>query len=118
MYEKILAAIGTAVIVLVVIWFVCRRDTDRRTGSGTGTNDRRIRDDIDRAGKDAERAADLNQRATDDNQRAQDLVQKAKSILGSAKHTNQPIQWRSRSPNWNIGFLMTVREIATVTIIL
>lgn len=88
MYEKILAAIGTAAIVLIVIWSVCRRDTDRRASSGTGTNDRRIRDDIDRAGKDAERAADLNQRATDDNKRAQDLVQKAKSILGSAKHTN------------------------------
>ena len=88
MYEKVLAAIGTACIVLITIWTVCRRDSDRRTSGGTGSDTGRIRDDIEAAGRDAHKAADDNRRARDDNQRAQLLVQKAKSILSDAKHTD------------------------------
>ena len=34
MYEKILAVIGTATVILVTIWFVCRRDSDGRGSEG------------------------------------------------------------------------------------
>ena len=102
MYEKILAAICTAAIVVGVIWFVCRRDPDRRIGGGIGSDSRRVRDNIERAGRrnseleDAERAtserlreqAETIERAGRDNQRSQELVSKAKSILNSAKHTD------------------------------
>lgn len=102
MYEKILAAICTAAIVVGVIWFVCRRDPNRRTGRGIGSDSRRVRDNIERAGRrnseleDAERAtserlreqAETIERAGRDNQRSQELVSKAKSILNSAKHTD------------------------------
>lgn len=88
MYEKILAAICTACLVIATIWFVCRRDSDRRTGNGAGRNTDPVRDGIESAGRDAREAADDNRRAREDNQQAQQLVQKAKSILGSAKHTN------------------------------
>lgn len=102
MYEKILAAICTTAIVIGVIWFVCRRDSDRRTGSGTGSDSRRVRDNIESAERrnsgleDAEQAtserlreqAETIGRAREDNQRSQELVSKAKSILHSAKHTD------------------------------
>jgi hypothetical protein len=88
MYEKILAAICTATIVIGTIWFVCRRDSNRRTGDGDGRNVDPVRGGIESAGRDAHAAADDNRRAREDNQQAQQLVQKAKSILGSAKHTN------------------------------
>lgn len=102
MYEKILVAICTAAIVIGVIWFVCRRDPDRRTGRGTGRNVDPVRDNIESAGRrnseleDAERAtserlreqAETIERAGRDNQRSQELVSKAKSILNSAKHTD------------------------------
>lgn len=102
MYEKISAAICTAAIVIGVIWFVCRRDPDRRTGGGIGSDSRRVRDNIEsterrnRELKDAERAtserlreqAETIERAGRDNQRSQELVSKAKSILSSAKHTD------------------------------
>lgn len=102
MYEKILAAICTTAIVIGVIWFVCRRDSDRRTGGGIGSDSRRVRDNIEsterrnRELKDAERAtserlrgqAETIERAGRDNQRSQELVSKAKSILSSAKHTD------------------------------
>lgn len=102
MYEKILATICTAIITLGTIWFVCRRNSDRRTGSGVGDDSKRIRDNIEDAGRrnneleDAERAtserleeqAAAIGRAERNNQNAQQLVQKAKHILHSAKHTN------------------------------
>lgn len=102
MYEKILVAICTAAIVIGVIWFVCRRDPDRRTGGGIGSDSRRVRDNIEsterrnRELKDAERAtserlreqAETIERAGRDNQRSQELVSKARSILSSAKHTD------------------------------
>lgn len=88
MYEKILATICTSVVTLGVIWFVCRRNSDGHSGTGTESDSRRIRDDIEAAGRDAHAAADDNRRAREDNQRAQNLVQKAKSILNSAKHTD------------------------------
>lgn len=88
MYEKILATICTATVVLGTIWYVCRRDSDRRTSNRAGSDTGRIRDDIKSAGQDAHRAADDNRRAREDNQRAQQLVQKAKHILGSAKRTS------------------------------
>lgn len=102
MYEKILAAICTAAIVIGVIWFVCRRDPDRRTGRGIGSDSRRVRDNIESAERrnseleDAERAtserlreqAETIERAGRDNQRSQELVQKAKHILHSAEHTD------------------------------
>lgn len=102
MYEKILATICTAAIVIGVIWFVCRRDPDRRTGGGIGSDSRRVRDNIESAERrnseleDAERAtserlreqAETIERAGRDNQRSQELVSKARSILSSAKHTD------------------------------
>lgn len=88
MYEKILATICTAVVTFGIIWFICGRHTDRRTGDGAQSNSGRIRNDIEDAGRDASKAAADNRAAREDNQRAQDLVQKAKSILGSAKHTD------------------------------
>lgn len=102
MYEKILVAICTAAIVIGVIWFVCRRDPDRRTGRRIGSDSRRVRDNIESAERrnseleDAERAtserlreqAETIERAGRDNQRSQELVSKAKSILNSAKHTD------------------------------
>ena len=88
MYEKVLAAIGTACIVLITIWTVCRRDSNGRSGNGTGSDAGRIRDDIEAAGQNVDRAADDNRRAREDNQRAQQLVQKAKGILSSAQHTD------------------------------
>lgn len=102
MYEKILATICTAAVTLGVIWFVCRRNSDRRTGNGTGRDTDPVRDNIEDAErrnnelKDAERAtserlkeqAETIGRAERDNQDAQQLVQKAKHILHSAKHTN------------------------------
>lgn len=102
MYEKILATICTAVITLGTIWFVCRRNSDRRTGSGTGRDTDPVRDNIESAGRrnneleDAERAtserlreqAEAIGRAGRNNQNAQQLVQKAKHILHSAKHTD------------------------------
>lgn len=102
MYEKILVAICTAAIVIGVIWFVCRRDPDRRAGGGIGSDSRRVRDNIESAERrnseleDAERAtserlreqAETIERAGRDNQRSQELVSKAKSILNSAKHTD------------------------------
>lgn len=109
MYEKILAVIITAAIILGVIWFVCRRDSDGRTSSGTGSDSRRVRDDlrktedenkqlrdaecrtresIERAREASARASELIGGAREDNQRSQELVSKAKSILSSAKHTD------------------------------
>lgn len=102
MYEKILATICTAIVVFGVLWFICRRNSDRRTGSGDGRNADPVRDNIEDAGrrnnelKDAERAtsgrlreqAETIGRAGQNNQDAQQLVQKAKHILNSAKHTN------------------------------
>ena len=102
MYEKILAAICTAATVIGIIWFVCRRDPDRRTGRGIGSDSRRVRDNIESAERrnseleDAERAtserlreqAETIERAGRDNQRSQELVQKAKHILHSAEHTD------------------------------
>lgn len=109
MYEKILATICTAAVTLGVIWFVCRRNSDGRRSKGTGTDSRRIRDDISRAEednqqlKDAEqrtresieraretsrRTSELIERAGGDADRSQELVQKAKHILNSAKHTD------------------------------
>lgn len=102
MYEKILAAICTAAIVVGVIWYVCRRDSNGSTGRGIGRNTDPVRDNIEsterrnRELKDAERAtserlreqAETIERAGRDNQRSQELVSKAKSILNSAKHTD------------------------------
>lgn len=102
MYEKILAAICTAAIVIGVIWYVCRRDSNGSTSSGNGRNTDPVRDNIESAGRrnseleDAERAtserlrkqAETIERAGRDNQDAQQLVQKAKHILHSAKHTD------------------------------
>lgn len=102
MYEKILATICTAVVVFGVLWFVRKRNSDRRASTGTGDDSKRIRDNIEDAGrrnnelKDAERAtserlkeqAETIGRAERNNQDAQQLVQKAKHILHSAKHTN------------------------------
>lgn len=102
MYEKILAVIGTAVIILITIWFVCRRDSNRRAGSGTGRNSDPTREHLEDAGQrncDLEaaerRAADLERqqaetigRAAEGNRQGQELVQKAQHILHSAKHTN------------------------------
>ena len=88
MYEKILAFISTATIVIGTIWFVCRRDSHGRAGNGTQSDTGRIRDDIKSAERDAHEAAECNRQAADDNQRAQQLIQKAKGILSSAKHTD------------------------------
>lgn len=102
MYEKILATICTAAVVFGVLWFIRRRNSDRRTSSGDGRDTDPVRDNIESAGrrnnelKDAERAtserlkeqAETIGRAGQDNQDAQQLVQKAKRILHSAKHTN------------------------------
>ena len=102
MYEKVLATIGFIVIILIAAWFVCRRNPDRRTGGGIGSDSRRVRDNIESAERrnseleDAERAtserlreqAETIERAGRDNQRSQELVSKAKSILSSAKHTD------------------------------
>ena len=109
MYEKILATICTAAVTLGVIWFVCRRDSDRRAGSRTKSNSRRIRDDIsraeennkeladaerrtretiDRARETSRRTSELIGRAEGDTDRSQELIGKAKHILSSAKHTD------------------------------
>ena len=109
MYEKVLATICTAVVTFGVLWFVCRRDSKRQSGSGTGTNNRQLGDDIKRAAddnsglKDAEqrtretieraeatrrRTDELIGRAGENTERGQELVQKAKSILNNARHTD------------------------------
>lgn len=101
MYEKILAAICTAVVI-GVIWYVCRRDSNGSTSRGIGRNTDPVRDNIESAERrnseleDAERAtserlreqAETIERAGRNNQDAQQLVQKAKHILHSAKHTD------------------------------
>lgn len=109
MYEKILATICTAIITLGTIWFVCRRNPDRRAGNGTGSDARRIREDIGSAAEDNKQLADAEQRtraaidsaretsrrttelireAGEDLERGQALLGKARSILNSAKHTD------------------------------
>ena len=102
MYGKIAAVICTGLSILFTIWFVCRSNSHRRAGSGTGRDTDPVRDNIERASdnnkrlEDAERAtsgrlkeqAETIGRAKQDNQDAQQLVQKAKHILHSAKHTN------------------------------
>ena len=102
MYEKILATICTTVITFGVIWFVCRRNSDRRSGKGTGSDADPVRDGIERAGENnqrlgesiadaqgtVERIAEDTGRAGQGNKDAQELVQKARNILGSAKRTD------------------------------
>ncbi len=89
-------------ILTFVIGCVCGRSTDRRTGNGTESDARSVKDSIDRAGDNNQRIADAErttaerlgeqattiERAGQGNQRAQDLVQKAKDILSDAQHTN------------------------------
>lgn len=109
MYEKILAFIGTAAVIFGTIWFICGRRSNGRTSSGTESNARRVREDIDRAAdnnkqlKEAEqraresldrareagrRSSELAESAGRDTARSQELIQKARDILGSAKHTD------------------------------
>lgn len=109
MYEKILATICTAVVTLGVLWFICKRDSDRRTGRGAGcnsdpverdldaaaTNNKRLKDaeqrtkeSIKRARETVERTDELIGRAGEDNKQGTELVQKAKHILHNAKHTD------------------------------
>ena len=89
-------------ILTFVLGCVCGRSTDRRTGDGTKSDARSVKDSIDRAGDNNQRIAEAErttaerlgeqattiERAGDNNRRAQDLVQKAKDILGDAQHTN------------------------------
>lgn len=116
MYEKILTFALTIIAVLITIWVVCRRGSDRRTGSGTGSNNRRVREGLDRATdinrqleeeeqrtRDTLRRAEETNRRTDEllreqdrdieraagnAERSQELINKARNILSSAKHTN------------------------------
>ena len=109
MYEKILAAVATITVVLGTIWFVCRRNTDGRTGTGTGSDSRRVRDDIARATEDNRRLEDTEQRTKEsidraeaavertreligqsegNTRRSQECIDKARNILRSAKHTD------------------------------
>lgn len=109
MYEKILATVCTAAVTLGVIWLVCGRRSNRRGGDGTGSDARRVADDLNKAEENNNRLTDTEQRTRDaierarevsgrtseliesagrDNQDGQELVTKAKSILASARHTN------------------------------
>lgn len=109
MYEKILAFIATATVVVGTIWFVCRRDSDRRASNGTESDSRRVGDNIAKAEAENSRLADAERRTRDtiesaraasrrtteliesagkDLERSQELVQKAKSILAGARHTD------------------------------
>lgn len=102
MYAKIAGIVLMGIGVFGVIWLICRRDSDRRTGKGTGRHTDPVRDHLDRAGQrnsDIEaaerRAADLERqqaetigRAAEGNRQSQELVQKAQHILHSAKHTS------------------------------
>ena len=102
MYEKVLATIGFIVIILIAVWIVCGRNSDRSAGAGSESVSRRIRrglEDAERGNhglEEAERTtsdrlreqAETIGRAGECNSRGQALVQKAKRILDSAEHTD------------------------------
>ena len=102
MYEKVLATIGFIVIILIAVWIVCGRNSDRSAGAGSESVSRRIRRSLEDAERgnhgleDAERTtsgrlreqAETIGRAGECNSRGQALVQKAKYILDSAEHTD------------------------------
>ena len=102
MYEKVLAAVGFIVVILIAAWVICGRNPDRSAGAGSESVSRRIRRSLEDAERgnhgleDAERAtsdrlreqAETIGRAGECNNRGQALVQKAKRILDSAEHTD------------------------------
>ena len=92
--EEVIAWFITGILVFI-IGCVCGRSSHRRTGTGTGTDAGRIRDDIKGATDDNKRLRESEQRtaesiagAREQNERAQRLVRKARDILGDATHTD------------------------------
>lgn len=93
---------GISLICVFVVWLVVRSRSNGRTGSGTGSDLDRVRDNLKGAGDDNQRLAETEQRtadrlqeqadtirrAKDENRRSQQLVEKAQNLLRSAKHTN------------------------------
>lgn len=102
MYEKVLAAAGFIVVILIAAWVIRGRNSDRSAGTGPESVSRRIRRSLEDAERgncgleDAERTtsdrlreqAETIGRTGECNSRGQELVQKAKHILDSAEHTD------------------------------
>lgn len=99
--EEVIAWFITGILVFI-IGCVCGRSTNRRAGTGIGSDLDRARDSAERAGdnnqrlREAERVteerldeqAEVIRRAEEQNQRSRDLVGRAKEILSNARHTN------------------------------
>lgn len=85
--EEIIAWFITGIFVFI-IGCVCGRSTNRRAGTGTGSNFDRAQDSAERAGDDNRQLRDDVRKAGDNNQRAQDLVGRAREILSNARHTD------------------------------
>lgn len=95
--QAIMAVIGSAAV-LVGIFLLGRRSTNRRGISATDSDHDRLREYQQRTGEDLERAeatadkiaagiqraTDDNQRLEEDNKRAEDLIREGKAILENA----------------------------------
>lgn len=109
MYEKSMVLFIVGFILLLLIWYLCGRDLNRRAGAGTGPDvdrtaagiggaaednqqlreaEQRTHDAIERAEAAVREQAGDIKRAKGNAERSQQLVQKARDILHSAKHTD------------------------------